>query len=376
MRVWLVEVLVGDYLEEILLVMGYKLEMSNRKAVVIGEMILDRSKNPISKSPVFKNLPTENKSNLYQSQVKRLKGLPKKSSVKCIQITSSNSINIAARESTSENRRKLGELLAHQHSNPYIQFNESLTNKRKQINLKDSNINSIIMKLDKKLESIQRSADIKSFEPYFEVFDNVIERDIMFGNILKKIRNGLKAVLEKYIEFDEKFKDLENKLSEKHPLMDKFLIKKRNDISLHNEIENELWTEDLEKKHQIEENKYISIPFYQWSEIHSKINEASEKIRRLEIENQEAKNEIEKIKEAEKTLLAYQDKETKFNLLLQALSDRGYPIQEIYSNDVLNLQTHLSNTNQSNYLTLKNDPHHFLSSDSSLASLPSNMDYL
>ena len=365
------EILAGDNLKRVAI--SYNLEMSNRKSIVIGEGCLDRSKNPISKSPVFKNLPTEVKSNLHQSQVKRLKGLPKKSSVKCIQIISSNSINIAARESTSENRRKLGDLLAPQNFNPYIQFSESLTNKKRYINLKDSNINSFMIKLDKKLESIQRSADINSIEPYFEAFDHVIERDAMFGNLLKKIRNGLKMVLEKYLEIDEYCKTLEIKLSEKQSLINQFLITKLNDISLRNEIENEVLIED-DKKHQIEEQRYISVPYYQWNEINFKLNESLEIIKKLEIENQRVNNEIGKMKEAEKMLVVYKDKELKFNLLLQALSDRGYPIQEIYSNDVLNLQTHLSNTNQSNYLALKNSPNHLLSSDSSLASLQSSMD--
>jgi hypothetical protein len=75
----------------------------------------------------------------------------------------------------------------------------------------------------------------------------------------------------------------------------------------------------------------------------------------------------QRIKELEKDQIEFREKEIKFNLLLKALHDRGYPVNEIYEKDVL-----ISNPNTktqdlpSSYSTLKN--YHLLSSDSSISS--------
>ena len=348
--------------------------MSSRKPIVASEISIDRSKYPVSKSPAFKNLPVEVKSQIYQSQVKRLKALPRKSSVKYIKFTSSNSISTAARESYSENRRKVGDLLASQNSNPYLQFNESLTKKKKQVNLKYSSINSFMAKLDKKLDLLQNSIDLKSLDLYLSALDNIIERDAVFGSILKKIRNGLKIIYDKYSEVDEYCKSLEIRLSEKQSIINQHLINKRNDVSLLNEIENERNYLDVKEKNTMEESKYISVPYQQWIEVNYRLDDVNEKARKLENENLEMGKDGDKVKSLELEIVILKEKESKFNILLQALTDRGYPIQEIYSTDVLNIESHLSNPSQSNIIKLKS--YHQLSSDSSLASVPLNMDYL
>lgn len=339
--------------------------MSSRKPVVASEISMDRQKYPNSKSPAFKNLPVEVKSQIYQSQVKRLKALPRKSSVKYIKFTSSNSISIAARDSYSDNRRKVGELLSSQNSNPYLQFSETLTKKKKQINIKYSNINNFIHKLDKKLDLLQNSIDLKSIDSYLTVLDNVIERDLVFGNILKKIRNGLQIIFDKYCEVDDYCKNLEIKLSEKQSIINQYMINKKNDFGLFSKIENE---DEAKYSKVVENNEMNYVPREQLIEVNNMLNDAYEKVRKLEIENLKMNEEVDKMVSLEQEIVVLKEKESKFNLLLQALTDRGYPIQEIYSKDVLNLECHLSNTSQSHIIKLK--AHHLLSSDSSQASLP------
>jgi hypothetical protein len=245
-----------------------------------------------------------------------------------------------------------------------MQFNESITTKKKQLIMRDTNIHNFASKLEKKLLLLQKFDNFEVAEEYFEVLDEIIERDLLFGSFLKKIRNGLRMWYERNREMTEYCRSLETKLVEKQSIINQYLITNRHDFSIFNELE-----ENNEKAQtcKIESQKYVFVPLVNWEDAKKKLEVFDTQVNCLKKELSDQIVFQQRIKELEKDQIEFREKEMKFNLLLKALHDRGYPVNEIYEKDVL-----ISNPNTktqdlpSSYSTLKN--YHLLSSDSSISS--------
>ena len=204
---------------------------------------------------------------------------------------------------------------------------DKVLDREKYSKLKDSKISKFYGKIDKKLETIEKFSGSDVANDYFEILEEIIKRDVLFGAYLKKIKTGLKNWYDKNEGLLEYCESLEKKLEEKQSLINKHFISNRHDISK---------SEEPQEMIHLGSTMPINVPIYKLVPLDEYNKENSEKfrttIRELEIRNSEFLNQI---KELESRQSSFEEKEKKYSLLLKALNDRGYPIHEVYSKDVL-----------------------------------------
>jgi hypothetical protein len=172
------------------------------------------------------------------------------------------------------------------------------------------------------------------FEAYQLAFEEIIEKDEVYGTLLKKIKEAYEQRM-KFEKVDlskdviEKLKDEINGLREKllkNKQQKKFLIKKIEKLAKENvEISRSL--EDRESRYMDLQDKLIKLSKIEMEEVPT--DENSWKY--LVSENQHL---IKVCEEMRKDIKHLSRKEKKLVRLVVALKNRGYPVEEVYQQDV------------------------------------------
>ena len=180
----------------------------------------------------------------------------------------------------------------------------------------------------------EKNMGSNKFEAYQLAFEEIIEKDEIYGALLKKIKNAYEQRI-KYEKIDiskdviEKLKDDINGLRDKllkNKQQKKFLIKKIEKLAKENvEISRSL--EDRETRYMDLQDKLIKLSKIELEEV--PIDENSWKY--LVSENQHL---IKVCEEMRKDIKHLSRKEKKLVKLVVALKNRGYPVEEVYQQDV------------------------------------------
>jgi hypothetical protein len=303
--------------------------MSCKRPNIGYELPADYIKIALGGSPNSKMSSNDYKIRVKDSNPRKIRVVPKKSSHRDLRFTSAMETYNKPKELISEKHKKRSEykLLYNNLAESSQNGVEKLLDKEKYLKSKDSKISKFYEKIDKKLETIQKFSSSDVANDYFEIFEEIIKRDVLFGGYLKKIKSGLKNWYDKNEGLLEYCTSLEKKLEEKQSLINKHFISNRNNIS-----------KSAEPQEFIHLNNTISfnIPTYKLVPLDEYNKENIENLKitinELEIINNKY---LQKIEELENCQKISEEKETKYSLLLKALNDRGYPINEIYSKDVL-----------------------------------------
>ncbi|OMJ78518.1 hypothetical protein SteCoe_21621 [Stentor coeruleus] len=164
-----------------------------------------------------------------------------------------------------------------------------------------------------KLNVLEKSSVSLSLYKYFEIFDEIISKDYVFGNVLKRIKNALMEMKTIIDQSNEYIQSLELKIAEKQSTITQMLIGKADDFSK---------TQNNTSTYKISDFEDPVLDHYLEDPEESKV----------------MKDEIEKlnnqIKDMQKDAEVMIEKEKKYASLISALRDRGYPIEEVYIKDV------------------------------------------
>ena len=172
------------------------------------------------------------------------------------------------------------------------------------------------------------------FEAYQLAFEEIIEKDEVYGTLLKKIKDAYEQRI-KYEKIDiskdviEKLKDDINGLREKllkNKQQKKFLMKKIEKLAKEN-VEISRSMEDRENRYMDLQDKLIKLSKIELEEVPT--DENSWKY--LVSENQHL---IKVCEEMRKDIKHLSRKEKKLVKLVVALKNRGYPVEEVYQQDV------------------------------------------
>ena len=180
----------------------------------------------------------------------------------------------------------------------------------------------------------EKNMGSNKFEAYQLAFEEIIEKDEIYGALLKKIKNAYEQRI-KYEKIDiskdiiEKLKDDINGLREKllkNKQQKKFLIQKIEKLAKENvEISRSL--EDRENRYMDLQDKLIKLSKIELEGVPT--DENSWKY--LVSENQHL---IKVCEEMRKDIRHLSRKEKKLVKLVVALKNRGYPVEEVYQQDV------------------------------------------
>lgn len=297
--------------------------MSCKQPKIGYELPADYLKMTLGGSPNSKVSPNDYKIRMQDSNLKKIKIIPKKSSHRDFRFTSSIESYHKSKEVLIEKQKKNSEYkLSYNNLAESVHIGaDKLMDREKYSKLKVSKISKIYEKIDKKLETIQKFSGSDVANDYFEIFEEIIKHDVMFSGYLKKIKAGLKNWHDKNDGLLEYCRSLEKKLEEKQSLINKHFISNRHDTS---------------KPAEPQEITHLNVPTYKLVPLDEYNKENIEKfkmtIRELEMKNSEYLQRIEDLENSQRT---HEENEKKYSLLLKALNDRGYPIHEIYSKDVL-----------------------------------------
>lgn len=336
--------------------------MSNRKPKFPSELITESYKCAIGPSPV--NKVSSNEYRIRQNEsLKKSSKIANKNSSRDLRITSSIDNYYKTKEVHSEKHKKFNDIRISCNNlpDPNHSLAENMLEKDKYLRVKNLK-NNFHVKIEKKLESIQKFLNSGAICEYFEIFDEIIKRDILFGSYLKRIRAGLRDWYDKNEGLLEYCSFLEDKLNKQQSLINKHFISNRHEISKSAEPD-EILSFSNTLSSSIPAYKFIPLNQYSDPDCVEKLKIT---VKDLEARNAEYQKIVEDLENSQKAFVV---KEQKFNLLLKALHDRGYPIEEIYSKDVLSIKSNSSDT------TLKKsilEDHIPLSLSSSLMSIPNS----
>lgn len=206
---------------------------------------------------------------------------------------------------------------------------EKLANYQKEASILEVKLNDILNDYQKKPESTQTTKKI--FEIHKKIFEEVIQKDKIFGGILIKIKEAYDLMissnpaLKSLKEYKVSIKDLTKNLNSQLEIT-KSQEKKIEKLSK----ENFELSKSLERSEQIcteIQKKLCYITNFNVSEL------PKDEIRwkALLLENKNYSEAYGRVKEENRN---YKYKEKKLLKLIVALKQRGYPVEEVYENDV------------------------------------------
>lgn len=339
--------------------------MSNRKPRLQSELSTDSHKYSIGPSPISKI--SSNEYRIRQNEpYKNTKKSNKKASSKDLRITSSIDNYYKNKEIHSEKHKKFTDIRISCNNLPDSNFSliDNMLEKDKFLRVKNLK-NSFHIKIEKKLENAQKFSNSVAVNDYFDIFEEIIKRDVLFGSYLRKIKTGLMNWYMKNEGLLEYCAFLEDKLNKQQSLINKHFISNRHEISKS--------AEPAEPDDHLNLCNTLpnSIPTYKFIPMNEKSEfDTIEKLKQTVKDLESSNTACQKIiKELENSQQAFIIKEKKFNLLLKALHDRGYPIEEIYSKDVLSQNSIPSDTKLRKPVP---EDYHTLSLSSSLMSIPNS----
>lgn len=201
---------------------------------------------------------------------------------------------------------------------PYnIDFkNPSAHYRNSSVQIRKSHEKPILLNLEdlhNKLDALEKDSVSISLSKYLEIFDEVISKDYVFSDVLKRIKNALMEMKALIDQSHEYIQSLELKISEKQSTINQMLIDKADDYAK---------TQNYSSAYKISDFENMVFDYCIEDQKESKI----------------MKDEIEslnnKIKDMQKDAETMIEKEKKYTSLISALRDRGYPIEEVYIKDV------------------------------------------
>lgn len=184
--------------------------------------------------------------------------------------------------------------------------------------------------LEIRLKSLENQKIEDCISEYYKIFEDIIERDIFYGKLLKKIKESI-LIWTKTIEksTQESFKKQLNEANKKLNAMleDRQIIDRRlKQISQEN-LDLCKSLENCEASYAQIEEKLLKITNFKLENI---VKEESN-WKALVLQN---RSYIEITKRMKEDLKVYRSKEKKLLELILAMKNRGYPIEEIYNSDV------------------------------------------
>lgn len=229
-------------------------------------------------------------------------------------------------ESSSSSTRKLNNFQDHQgFSNnkvtlePYRvcikRFSPNTLARKPRIQKSQEKPNSFSLKyINEKLDSLEKDQAKNPITGYLEVFEEVINKDHIFGKVLKRIKEAFTKFITLNEQTYEYIYSLELKLAEKQSTINQMVMAKAHDIS---KIPETPRTERSTNNYDAGSQLYTIVPQMEFKFLKDENDHLNKKIKTM----QEEANAME-------------EKEKKYTSLISALRDRGYPVEEVYLKDV------------------------------------------
>ena len=283
-------------------------------------------------------MPADSKLKESNTRLKSIQVISRKSSSKIMKFNCTQQVQ---GQMLSERRKKQFELQKIYSSTSSTMVNSNFKAGSKiRANLDNSiNLKEFCFSIDRELDFLERSETAQA-EEYLKILEKLTQKDEQFKHLLLKVIKGMEVAIKKLDSKGKSFEKTENKLS----TVKSFNLRKNNseDFVLLSKREINFSEKDNVRRRQTEKNQ----------KIYTRKEETFEKYN-LEKTIQEQRQEIESLKQ----------KESKFELLIKAMKDRGYPVEQVYATDVLHLKQNTSKNEDCEGEIYINENPYSLSSD-------------
>ena len=180
-----------------------------------------------------------------------------------------------------------------------------------------TSVHDDIENFEEQLRILQTIDILEAITGYFKILDEIIGKSYIFGRVLQSVRSGIlrwKEVTDKYAR---DFSNLERQNAEQESVITALNAEKKH-----------LHSENTHRSGEVIKDEKLDNPLYKF------IPESN-----CNLFLAEKQDFIEKIQKLESELKVQQVKEVKYEKLISALKNRGYPVEEVYSKDVMWFET-------------------------------------
>lgn len=258
----------------------------------------------------------EFKPRINDVRLNKIRTFSRKNSSKIMKFNCNNSSHF---DVTSERKKKQFELQkAYNSTSVNINYSFKAGSKSKGVLYNKSSFKEFQALIDKQLNAIENSESV-SVSEYIGILKQISQRDEFYGNILNRVIKGLSSIVTV-----SDLNEVSNENIKIYSLPSKISLSEQDVLDSSKEL--------TRTKIKFDKNT-LSVDY---------IEEQQKRLKNCTEQFHSSENELSRlktvIKDLQQEITELKNKETKIDLLLTALKNRGYQIEQIYASDVLSLE--------------------------------------